>query len=246
MQIDLSGMTAIVTGGSRGYGAGIAASLKAAGVDVWITGRDQAALDTAAAELGVRACRADVTSTEDWDRLVAEVVGAAGRLDILVNNAGAGVKIGPMDEQTDEAIRQSVDLNLVGPLLGCRRAAGIMRKQGSGIIVNISSGCAIHAWPGFGPYSAAKAGLNQFGHCLYAELREAGVRVTTVTPYWGATNFVAAAGIKGHPAEDDEVRRKCMQPEEMGQLVVDLCRTPAHLCVPDVTVQPLVQEIVPM
>ena len=128
---------AIVTGGSKGYGAGIAEALAKAGAKVWITGRDQQALDAAAA------------------------------------------------------------LNLAGPLYGCRRAAKVMAAQKSGIILNISSGCALHAWPGWGPYSAAKAGLNQFSHCLYTELREAGVRVTTITPYWGATDFVAAAGISG-------------------------------------------------
>ena len=71
----------------------------------------------------------------------------------------------------------------------------LFRSQKAGTIVNISSGCAIHAWPGWGPYSAAKAGLNQFGHCLYTELRAAGVRVATITPYWGATGFVGAARI---------------------------------------------------
>jgi len=237
---------AIVTGGAKGYGAGIAEALARAGAKVWITGRDQQALDVAAARLGVAAIRADVTSPADWDRVFETVMAADGRLDVLVNNAGGGIKIAPMAEQTDDAIDQILALNLAGPLYGCRRAAPVMTAQKSGLIINISSGCALHAWPGWGPYSAAKAGLNQFGHCLYTELREAGVRVTTITPYWGATDFVAAAAIAGHPAGDPDIRAKCMQPEDMGQLVLDICRTPAHLVVPDITVQPLVQEIMPM
>jgi NADP-dependent 3-hydroxy acid dehydrogenase YdfG len=72
------------------------------------------------------------------------------------------------------------------------------------------------------------------------------VRVTTITPYWGATDFVAAADIKGHPAGDPKVRSKIMQPREMGQLVLDVCRTPAHLTLPDIVVQPLIQQIEPM
>ena len=122
-----------------------------------------------------------------------------------------------------------------------------MKQQRSGIILNISSGCATHAWPGWGPYSAAKAGLVQFGRCLHTELREFDVRVTTVTPYWGATNFVAAADIQGHPATDDpSIRDKCIQGDEIGELVTHLCTMPAHLVVPEVTLQPLVQEIIPM
>ncbi len=246
MAISLKNATAIVTGGSKGYGYGIAEALKKDGAEVWITGRDQEALCTAASNLGVHAVAADVTKPEDWDRLFAEVLGIRERLDILVNNAGGGGRIAPMTEQTDESIAQIVALNLTGQLYGCRRAAKVMKGQRNGIIINISSGCAIHAWPGWGPYSAAKAGLNQFAHCLYTELREAGVRVTTITPYWGATDFLAAADIHGHPAGDPEIRKKTMQPAEMGQLILNVCRTPAHLVMPDITVQPLVQQIEPM
>jgi NAD(P)-dependent dehydrogenase (short-subunit alcohol dehydrogenase family) len=243
MSNSLTNNTAIVTGGSKGYGFGIAGALRKEGVEVGITGRDEKALKAAATKLDVHAVTADVTSAGDWDRVFAKVLAAGLKLDILVNNAGGGVKIAPMTEQTDESISQIVALNLTGQLYGCRRAAKIMREQKSGIIINISSACAIHAWPGWGPYSAAKAGLNQFSHCLYAELRAAGVRVTTITPSWGATDFTRAAGIPGH---SDDVRQKAMQPEDMGQLVLDICRTPAHLVLPDITVQPLVQQIEPM
>jgi NAD(P)-dependent dehydrogenase (short-subunit alcohol dehydrogenase family) len=246
MNGNVKGAVAIVTGGSRGYGYGIAEALRKAEADVWITGRDSRRLTAAAAELDVHCVVADVTRPEDWDRLFEEALGARQRLDILVNNAGGGIKIAPMTEQTDDTIAQSVALNLTGQLFGCRRAAAVMMRQKSGMIVNVSSGCALHAWPGWGPYSAAKAGLNQFSHCLYTELRPAGVRVTTVTPYWGATDFVTSAAIEGHPAGDPDIRERTMQPREMGRLVLDLCSMPAHLVVPDITVQPLVQQIEPM
>ncbi len=239
----LDGQIAIVTGGSRGYGYGIAQALRAAGATVWITGRDEKALKAVAGELGVERLAADVTKAEDWDRVFAAVMERHGRLDILVNNAGGGIRIAPFSEQTDESMAAIVALNLTGPMMGWRRAAPVMRKQKSGLIINISSGCAIHAWPGWGPYSAAKAGLNQASHCLYTELREAGVRVCTVTPYWGDTAFREAADV---PQADADTRKKMMQPADMGQLVVDICRLPPHLVIPDVTVQPLVQQIEPM
>ena len=153
--MELVKATAIVTGGSKGYGAGIAEALKRQGAEVWITGRDEKALNATAARLGVHAVRADVTSGADWDRVISAVVTARGRLDILVNNAGGGGHIAPLAEQTDDEIAGVIAINLTGVLLGCRRAAAIMTKQKSGTIVNISSVCALYAWPGWGTYTAA-------------------------------------------------------------------------------------------
>jgi NAD(P)-dependent dehydrogenase (short-subunit alcohol dehydrogenase family) len=170
------------------------------------------------------------------------VLRRSGRLDILVNNAGAGIHIAPLDRLGDDEIARSIAVNLTGALLGCRRAARIMRRQKDGIIVNISSVCAVHAWPGWGPYSAAKAGLEQLGKVLHAELRPAGVRVTTITPSWGATHFGQAARL---PAGDPNIEPLKMQPREMGELVRHICELPARLVMPHVRIQPMVQEIVP-
>ena len=244
--MELAKATAMVTGGSKGFGAGIAGALRQQGAEVWITGRDQAALDATAQRLGVHALRADVTCGADWDRAIGAVMAARGRLDILVNNAGAGGHIAPLAEQADDEIAAVIAINLTGVLLGCRRAAAIMTKQKSGLIINISSVCALYAWPGWGTYTAAKAGLNKFSHSLYNELRPHGVRVTTLTPSWGATEFANAAHLSGSPTQDPKQRAQCIQPEQIGDLVVSLCRVPEHLAVPDVTLQPLIQEISPM
>lgn len=241
-----NGSVAIVTGGSKGYGTGIAQVLKQAGFTVIITARDGAALRATAQRLGVESVVADVTSPADWDRVTQAALKHTGRIDLLVNNAGGAVRIGNIDEITDDQIIQSVNVNLTGAMLGCKRVVPIMRQQKAGMIVNISSICAFKAWPGWGPYSAAKAGLNQFGHCLFTELRPVGVRVTTITPSWGATDFMAAASIVGHPTDDAAISAKSMQPAEMGEMVLSLWNMPSHLVVPDVHVQPMVQEVVPM
>lgn len=246
MSLTLAGQTALVTGGSKGYGAGIAEALRDAGAEVWITGRDAAALKATAGRLGVHAVKADVTRGKDWDKVFAALLKKTGRLDILVNNAGGGGRIAPTAEQTDAGIEEVIATNLTGAILGCRRAAPLMIKRRSGIIINVSSVCALYAWPGWSVYTAAKAGLSHFGHGLYTELRPHGVRVTTLTPSWGATEFLAASHIQGHPASQDAIRRQCIQPLDLGAIVVQLCAQPAHLAVPDMTVQPLVQEIMPM
>ena len=234
---------AVVTGGAKGYGAGIAAALTARGLQVWITGRDEGALRATSKKLGIEFIKADVTSAQDWDRVFAQL---PGRLDVLVNNAGQAVRTAPVDQQTDAELTQSIAVNLTGAMLGCRRAVPLMKQQKSGAIINISSVCAKYAWPGWAAYSAAKAGLVQFSKCLYTEVREHGVRVTTLTPSWGATDFAATPDLAGHPARDPKIRAQCMQPIELGNVVADICAMPAHLEVLEYTVLPLVQEIMPL
>lgn len=237
--MDCSGKIAVVTGGGTGYGYGMAQALKARGARVWITGRRREVLEKAAAELQVDYLPADVGSPADWDRLFAAV---GPRLDILVNNAGGGIKIAPLTEQDDAEILQSLHSNLLGAILGCKRAAQRMKTARSGLIVNVSSICAHYGWPNFSVYTAAKAGLDKFSRTLYTELRPYNIRVTVVTPSWGSTEFSRAAGL---PEAAPAAAAKMMSPAEMGRLIVRLCEFPEHLVFPEVMVQPLEQEIVP-
>ncbi len=239
--MQLKNAKVLVTGGSDGYGRGIAAVLKKAGAEVWITGRNVEKLEKAAEELGVRTIQADASSGADWDRVMREI----GELDVLVNNAGFGGKIVPVAEQTDEDIIRTIGTNLTGVVLGCRRAGAMMAKRKRGIIINISSVCALYAWPAWSVYTAAKAGVAKFSHGLYTELRPHGVRVSCVTPSWGQTGFNHAANISG-ASENPELAAKCIAPEELGNIVRSIIEQPDHLAVPDITVQPVIQDISPM
>lgn len=240
--MDIRDKKAIVTGGGSGYGRGIAAALARAGANVWITGRDAAKLEAAAREAGATPFVADASVPADWDRLFAAV---GDDLDILVNNAGAGGPIRPVAEQADADIAATIATNLTGAIYGCSRAARTMAARGSGAIVNVSSVCALYAWPGWSVYTAAKAGLAKFSHGLYTELRPHGVRVTCLTPSWGRTGFNRAAGIAG-ASEDPALAQKCTSPEELGAIVRQILETPDHLAIPDLVVQPMVQDICPM
>lgn len=239
--MQLKNAKVLITGGSDGYGRGIAAVLKKAGAEVWITGRNVEKLEKAAEELGVRTIQADASSGADWDRVMRET----GELDVLVNNAGFGGKIVPVAEQTDEDIIRTIGTNLTGVVLGCRRAGAMMAKRKRGIIINISSVCALYAWPAWSVYTAAKAGVAKFSHGLYTELRPHGVRVSCVTPSWGQTGFNHAANISG-ASENPELAAKCIAPEELGNIVRCIIEQPDHLAVPDITVQPVIQDISPM
>jgi NAD(P)-dependent dehydrogenase (short-subunit alcohol dehydrogenase family) len=232
--------TVIVTGASKGFGLGIAEAFVRAGDRVWITGRDAASLERAAAGIGARPFCADVADGAAWDALMEQVVRDAGALDVLVNNAGEGVRIGPVADQQDADILRSISSNLTGALLGCRRAAHLMRAQKSGLIVNIGSACSTHAWPGWGVYSAAKAGLLMFTRSLLAELRPFGVRVTSVLPSWGQTDFTTGANL---PPRDPEVLKQCIAPSELGRLVVQLADLPPHLVAEEIRLWPMVQPI---
>jgi NADP-dependent 3-hydroxy acid dehydrogenase YdfG len=234
---------AIISGGSAGYGAGIAEVFRDDGIKVFITGRNQEKLDETASRLSVNAVCADVTHPEDWDRVFEQVLAETGRVDYLINNAGGAIKVAPLADMADEEIIAAVSLNLTSVILGSKRAARVMKEQGSGTIVNIGSIVSIEAWPEWTVYSAAKGGLHQFTKCLYAELRGSGARATLIVPSWGQTDFATAAGL---PGNSDEVRDLSTKPTELGDLVLYCCRLPEHLWLQEAILWPRVQEVEPL
>lgn len=241
--MELKGKVAVVTGGSKGYGKGIAKALKENGCRVWILSSTYKDLENTAAEIGVNLALCDITKSSDWDNALKKIIGEEKRIDILINNAGAGVSVKNLVEQSDEEINYSIMLNLTGHIYGISRTAKIMSLQKSGIIINISSLCADYAWPGWSVYSAAKAGIEMLARCLHNELRMDNVRVTTITPSWGATSFLKAANLADF---SPDLINKVMTPEDMGELVVKVCTIGEHLNIPKLSIKPMVQEINPM
>jgi NAD(P)-dependent dehydrogenase (short-subunit alcohol dehydrogenase family) len=246
---NLNGRVAVVTGGSRGIGKMIVEGyLKAGAARVYISARKVDQIEETVAEFGnqVIGLPCDLSTVDGCLSLAAQIAEREEKVDILVNNAGAGGKIVPVGEQTDASIVDTIFTNLIGPMLGSRRIIPGMISRGDGVIVNISSACSFKSWPGWSIYSAAKAGLEQFARGLYVELRPHGIRVSTIIPAWGATEFTKAADLPGHPAGDPEIAKQCIQPSEMGQTVLNICTQPKHLAVLELTLLPLVQEICPL
>ncbi len=234
---------AIVTGGNGGYGAGIAEVFRDDGIDVFITGRDRRKLDAVSSALGVRAIQADVQVADDWDRVFEHVMSRSGRVDFLVNNAGGGIKKADLTSLSDGEILACINTNLTGVVLGSKRAAAIMKEQGSGTIVNIGSVVSLEAWPGWSVYSAAKGALHQFTKVLYGELRPHGARATLIVPSWGQTDFNTNAGL---PEREAELRQQVTRTTELGELVLYCCRLPDHLWLQEAILWPTVQEVVPL
>ncbi|WP_130864373.1 SDR family NAD(P)-dependent oxidoreductase [Bacilliculturomica massiliensis] len=195
--LNLTGKTAVVTGGAQGIGLAVAEELAAFGVHVVICdikereGKDAAEKITA---LGGSAifCRCDVTSPAEIKQATDTAIKEFGRLDILINNAGIGSDCHATDELTDAEWNRMMDVDLKGPFNFCREAVPHMRRQKYGKIVNISSGGGIGGMLFLAHYSAAKAGLFGFTKSLAKELAPLGINVnciavpTTLTP---ATTF---------------------------------------------------------
>lgn len=195
----VDGRSIIITGGSSGFGREAAGILLEMGARVTITARNAERLQAAAAALGggdrLHAVVADATVTAHWQRLLADVLSRFGAVDVLVNNHGGGIKIAPVEEMDDAAIAAVLDLNIGSVIRGSREAIKVMKPQGRGHIVNVSSACAHHSWANWAVYTAAKAGMVGYTRCLHKEMCAWGGKATTFTPGAARTGFGEAAGI---------------------------------------------------
>jgi NADP-dependent 3-hydroxy acid dehydrogenase YdfG len=179
----LGGRTAVVTGASRGIGAGIAEALGGQGARVVLVARTEAKLRERAARLkGSIAVPCDITDPKSVEqaakRIVTELKGAP---DILVNNAGI-FSVAVADETTADSFIETINTNLVGPFLFVRAFLGEMKVRNRGHIVTIGSIADRTIFTGNAAYSAAKFGLRALHEVMRAELRGTGVRTTLISP----------------------------------------------------------------
>ena len=183
--MDLTGRVAIVTGGGTGIGAATAHLLADHGCDVVIAARTSEELERTAASVesaSGRRClplRTDVKDEQQVVDLVAQTVDALGHLDILVNNAG-GTRMGPLKDLPTRAWDASFDLNVRSAYVATREAGRHLIAQGSGAIVNISSGAGVSGVKGGAHYSASKAALQMFTRVTAAEWGRYGIRANCI------------------------------------------------------------------
>ncbi|GHD05398.1 glucose 1-dehydrogenase [Zhihengliuella salsuginis] len=225
----LRGRVAVVTGGTRGIGEGIAKGLAAAGADVAVAARnldDAPAVIAALEDLGVaaRAYRVDVTRRDDVERLLAHVLEDFGRVDVLVNNAGACIHK-PALEVTDDEFTSVFDVN-VNALWKCSQVFGRhFVDSGGGNIVNIGSISAqIVNRPQWQPaYNASKAAVHQLTKSLAAEWAPHSVRVNALAPGYIKTVMAPVDDPKFKPRWiDDAAMQRAGTPEEIAPSVVYL------------------------
>jgi 3-hydroxybutyrate dehydrogenase len=189
---------AVVTGGTKGIGRGIAEAFLAEGASVVINGRSKDTGDRVLAELGAGAkasfVAADVTNKASLENLIEQAVEMYGRIDILVNNAGGASYFAPVAEMSDEAMEEALLWNLWTTFWGTRKALGYMIPQGFGRIINISSVEGKHGKAGLTNYVTAKHAINGFTKSTAKEIGTTGVTINAICPGLIITDIVKDNG----------------------------------------------------
>lgn len=219
MRANVEGMVVVITGASRGIGRATARRFAERGASVVLAARSEDALLEAAAEceaLGGEAL-AVPTDVAEWgsvEELARRAVERFGRIDVWVNNAVL-VAVGRLEEVPPEANRRVVEANLLGYIHGAQAALPRFQEQGSGVLINMSSGFGLVGAPYAGAYTATKFAQRGLGQALRGELRGTGIQVCTIMPggvdtpaYRLAANYSGrAAGPKGFLASAEKIAR---------------------------------------
>ena len=210
----LAGKTAIITGGTKGIGLGIAKSMLEAGMKVAITGRDEDKTKSVAKNLGedCLGIGADVRSLEKQEAVVKAVLDKWGKLDVMIANAGVG-HFAPIDEMTSDQWNDVIDINLTG-VFNSTKASLQALKASKGYLITIASLAGANFFPKGAAYNASKFGLVGFTQAVMLDVRDAGVKVSTIMPGSVSTYF------NDHvPSEADAWK---IQPEDIAKLCIDL------------------------
>ena len=222
---DLNGMTAFVTGGSKGIGRAVAVALAAAGMRVSITGRDEASLADSAAAVQAAAppasdpvvlsAVADVRDPAALEAAVAATLSRFGGIDVVVANAGVGT-FGSIVDLAPERWHEVIDTNLSGVFHTVKATLPALVER-RGLIVTIGSLAGTNAFAGGAAYNASKFALAGFSHAIMLDLRAHGVRVSTVMPGSVATHFNGR-----EPLPEDGWK---LHPDDVAEAVLYLARS---------------------
>ncbi len=237
----LAGHRALITGGGSGLGLAIARCFAAAGSEVIVVGRDMAALEKAAAELGARACAKhyDVTETESAAAFAADVEKSCGPVSIVVNNAGNTVKK-PFGEMTVAEYRQVLDVHVVGAFALTSAFLGQLRQSGRGSVLFTASMSSFLGIPMVTGYATAKSAYVGMIRSLATELAPKGVRVNGVAPGWIDTPLFRFA-TSNDPARLDKIMgripmKRVGEPEDIGWAMTYLASDAARYVTGHITV----------
>lgn len=225
---------ALITGASKGIGYGIAEALVKQGVNVAITGRSEESVQAAADALNQISADsalgivADVRDLSSQQQVVIAILEKWQRLDYVIANAGVG-HFAPIQELTPELWQETIDINLTGVFYTAKATIDALKKT-EGYFITISSLAGTNFFEKGAAYNASKFGLVGFSQAIMLDLRSEGIKVTTIMPGSVATHF------NNHQPNEKDAWK--IQPEDIGQLVVDLIRMPARTLPSKIEVRP--------
>ena len=226
--MDISGAVVLVTGASSGIGEATARAASEAGAKVVLMARREDRIRQLGEELGDAVpVRCDVTDAGQVAAAVREGTDAYDRIDVLVNNAGRGLQA-PVEETDPDDFRAILEVDLVAPLIMMQAVVPIMKRQGAGSIVNVSSGTTFGAGPGSGAYNAAKAGLAKLSAVARGELADSGIAVSTMYPFVTGTEFIDSLQAGREAAEEATSGLEFQPPQRVADAILDLVRTGAE------------------
>lgn len=233
------GRVALITGGSKGIGYGIAEALIKDGIKVAITSRSQKSADKAAQTLNkIRdgfaiGIEADVRNLESQQRAVDLLLVKWGRLDFVIANAGVG-HFASIKDLTAEQWHETIDINLTGVFNTIKSVMDPLIET-SGYFITIASLAGVNFFANGTAYNASKWGLVGFTQALMLDLRVHGIKVTTIMP-----GSVASYFNDHEPSEKDAWK---IQPEDIGQIVTDLIKMPARTLPSKIEVRPAIPPV---
>ncbi len=215
----------VITGASRGVGAAAARLFALEGTKVVLNGRDEARLREVADGLGVAreqylAVAADIGAVDGIKKLVGAAVQRFGRIDVFVNNAGLGVRK-PITETTEAEWDLMFDVNVKAVYRSFQELVPLMRKQGGGQIINVSTQASRTGRAGLAGYGASKGALNVLCEAVGDELRNEGIKVSLLLPGSIGTGFMTHMGEDRSPSPAGKPR---MTPEQVARMIVELAR----------------------
>ena len=237
MLTDIKGQVAWVTGAGTGIGESASIKLAKAGCKVILSGRRTDVLSKVASKIGSNSSvhTLDVSQSESVKNVVANIKNQFGRIDIGVFSAGVNVQNRRWHNVSSEDWDTIIDINLKGVFYCCQAVLPIMRNQGSGLIINISSMASKNAGTMTGPaYTSSKHAVNAITHSLILEERNNGIRATAICPGEVSTPILDHRPVPVSTAD----RARILQSEDLGELVLFVAKQPPHVTLNEILINP--------
>lgn len=187
--MNLQTKVVVITGGSQGFGKSLAGALKSEGAQVVISSNDREILEATSEELSVDEFVSDVTSIEKVKELGKYVFDKYGTIDIWVNNAGIQIAPTPAEDVDIKKLHHLFEINFFGYFYGCQVALRYMKKQGSGLIININSTAGLEGKPEISAYSSSKFAIKGLTESIRKEIKNPNIKLFGVFPGGMKTNI---------------------------------------------------------